>query len=119
MDLAETITVLVAGELPGRMTDRTMAVPPLGQSSINVIGAVAGQVGHEQPVRRGEKINQPMSEETLGREAVGQHDKFAGASLPVAEEPLAGLDDRLPRREGPSARPAPRLSLPLSIGVAA
>src|SRR5450432_3711971 len=37
MDLAESITVLVAGELPGRMTDRSMAVPPLGQSSIDVI----------------------------------------------------------------------------------
>ena len=37
MDLAETITVLVAGELPGRMTDRAMTVPPLGQSIIDVI----------------------------------------------------------------------------------
>jgi len=37
MDLAETITVLVAGELPGRVTDRSMAVPPLGESSVDVI----------------------------------------------------------------------------------
>src|SRR5450631_3078187 len=33
MDFAETIAVLVAGELPGRVTDRSTAVPPLGQSS--------------------------------------------------------------------------------------
>jgi len=37
MDFAETITVLVAGELPGGMTDRSMTVSPLGQSSIDII----------------------------------------------------------------------------------
>jgi len=37
MDFTETIAILVAGELPGGMTDRSMTVAPLGQPSINII----------------------------------------------------------------------------------
>jgi hypothetical protein len=37
MDLAETVTILIAGELPGGMTHRPMVVAPLGQPSMDVI----------------------------------------------------------------------------------
>src|ERR1700722_3026772 len=37
MDFAETVAVLVAGELPGGMTDCSMAVAPFGQTSINIV----------------------------------------------------------------------------------
>src|SRR3954464_2245660 len=37
MDFAETIAILVAGELTGRRADRAMRVAPFGQSSVDVV----------------------------------------------------------------------------------